>query len=267
MMFPRYVRLSLPRLWVRDIVHFAKKSDVVGGNGVMNIAPLVEARRAARSRVNRTTLLTRGLALVARNRPELRQSYIPFPVGHIYQHPKSVATIVVERGWRGESAVFVDQIQAPEDLSLDEIDALYRGMRQRPIESVGGFRRLIRVTRLPLPIRRGLWRLALYGSGDLHSRYFGTFSVNSIPAPRTEAMQSVTPITMSVTHGYLESNGDMPLQILVDHRVIDGMGLVRIARELEAVLNEQLAAELRESAGLPVSAVPPRPRMKAADEG
>lgn len=266
MMFPRYVRLSLPRLWVRDIVHFAKKSHVVGGNGVMNIAPLVEARRAARSRINRTSLLARGLALVARDRPEMRQSYIPFPVAHLYQYPKSVATIVVERGWRGESAVFFDQIQAPEDLSLDEIDLRYRGMRQMPIESVGGFRRLIRFTRMPLPIRRGFWRLGLYGSGYLHSRYFGTFSINSIPAPRTEFMQSVTPITMSVTHGYLEPNGDMPLQILVDHRVIDGMTLIRIARELETVLNEQIAGELRESADLKAPAAPPRPRAQLAEE-
>ena len=266
MMFPRYVRLSLPRLWMRDIVHFGMKSHVVGGNGVMNVAPLIEARRVARSRVNRTSLLTKALALVARNRPEMRQSYIPFPVAHLYQYPKSVATIVVERGWRGESAVFLDQIQAPEDLSLAEIDALYRGMRQRPVEDVGGFRRLIRFTRLPLPIRRGFWRLGLYGSGYLHSRYFGTFSINSIPAPRTEFMQSTTPITMSVIHGYLEPNGDMPLQILVDHRVIDGMTMIRIARELETVLNEQVAAELLQSAGLPAAAPSPRRRANPAEE-
>ncbi len=230
----------------------------------MNIAPLMAARRAARARISRTAFLTKALALVARNRAEMRQSYIPFPAAHLHQSPISVATIMVERGWRGESGLFFEQIQAPEDLSLAAIEGLCRAMRRSPVESVEGFRRLIRVTRMPLPIRRSLWRLALHGSGQLHARYFGTYSIGAISAPRTEVMQAPTPITMSVFHGYLEPNGDMPLQILVDHRVIDGMALVRIARELEAVLNEQFAAELRQGAGLP--ATPARPHLSLAEE-
>jgi hypothetical protein len=251
---------------MRDIVHFGRKSDVVGGSGVMNIAPLVEARRAARSSISRTSLLAKGLALVARNRPEMRQSYLPFPAPHLYQSPKSVATIAVEREWRGEPAVFFDQIEAPEDLSLGEIDTKFRAMQLGPVESLAGFRRLIRFTRMPEPIRRGFWRLGLYGSGYLHSRYFGTFSITTIPAPRTEYMQATTPITMSVIQGFLEPSGDLPLSILVDHRVIDGMALVRIARELESVMNEQVAAELLQGAGLPRSQSRPRPAPSLAKE-
>lgn len=251
---------------MRDIDHFGRKSDVVGGSGVMNIAPLVEARQAAGSSIDLTSLLTRALALVARNRPEMRQCYLPFPVAHLYQSPTSVATIAVEREWRGECAVLFDQIQAPEELSLAEIDAKVRSMIQSPVESVEGFRRLIRLTRMPLPIRRGIWRLGLYGSSQWHARYFGTFSVSSISAPRTAFMQAMTPITMSVIQGCLEPSGDMPLSILVDHRVIDGMALVRIARELESAMNEQVAAELLQAAGLPLSQPRPRPAPSIAEQ-
>jgi hypothetical protein len=234
------------------------KSHVVGGNGVMNIAPLAEALRATRSPIDRTALLAKALGLVARDRPEMRQCYMPLPVGHLYQHPNSVATIAVERDWRGEPAVFLDQIEAPEDRPLAEIDALYRAMQQAPLESIGGFRRLIRITRMPLAIRRGFWHFGLYGSGYLHSRYFGTFSISTMPVPRTEYMQTTTPLTMSVIYGFLEPNGDMPLQILVDHRVIDGMNLFRIARELEVALNERIAGELLQ--GMPAARAPSETR-------
>lgn len=79
-------------------------------------------------------------------------------------------------------------------------------------------------------------------------------------------MLSTTPITMSVIHGYLEPNGDMPLQILVDHRVIDGMTLIRIARELETVLNEQIAAELLQGVASPPSPGQARPSPSFAEE-
>jgi len=247
---------------MRDIVHFGMKSHAVGGNGVMNIAPLAEVLRLTRSPIDRTVLLAKALGLVARDRPEMRQCYMPLPVGHLYQHPNSVATIAVERDWQGEPAVFLDQIEAPEDRSLAEIDALYRAMQRAPLESIAGFRRLIRITRMPLAIRRGFWRLGLYGSGDLHSRYFGTFSIAATPEPRTEYMQMTTPLTISVIYGFLEPNGDMPLQILVDHRVIDGMNLFRIARELETALNDRIAGELLQ--GMPAPRTPGETRSGTA---
>ena len=242
------------------------KSHVVGGNGVMNIAPLAEALRVTGSTIDRTVLLTKALALVARARPEMRQCYMPLPVGHLYQHPNSVATIAVERDWQGEPAVFMDQVEAPEDRPLAEIDALYRAMLQAPLETIAGFRRLIRFTRMPLPLRRGFWRLGLYGSGALHARYFGTFSVAAIPEPRTEYMQLTTPLTLSVIHGFLEPNGDLPLQILVDHRVIDGMNLFRIARELETVLNERIAGELLQGVPAPRTPSETQPGPSAGEE-
>ena len=242
------------------------KSHVVGGNGVMNIAPLAEALRVTGSTIDRTVLLTKALALVARDRPEMRQCYMPLPVGHLYQHPNSVATIAVERDWQGEPAVFMDQVEAPEDRPLAEIDALYRAMLHAPLETIAGFRRLIRFTRMPLPVRRGFWRLGLYGSGSLHARYFGTFSVAAIPEPRTEYMQLTTPLTLSVIHGFLEPNGDLPLQILVDHRVIDGMNLFRIARELETVLNERIAGELLQGVPAPRTPSETQPGPSAGEE-
>ena len=79
-------------------------------------------------------------------------------------------------------------------------------------------------------------------------------------------MQATTPLTMSVIYGFLEPNGDMPVQILVDHRVIDGMHLVRIARELETALNERIAGELLQGMPAPPAPGETRPGTAVAEE-
>ena len=116
-MFPRYVPISLPRKWARDIMHFSLKTNAVGGNTVINIAPLVVARRAHKPPISHLALLVKALALVSQRRSELRLAYMPLPWPHFYLHPNAVASVVVEREWRGEKAIFVDQVQRPEEKS------------------------------------------------------------------------------------------------------------------------------------------------------
>jgi len=248
MMFPRYRPLSLPRRWVRDIMYFGRKSYWAGGNTVINIASLAAARRAYCPSISHAALLVKAVALVGQRWPQLRQAYMPFPFPHFYLHPHTVATIVVEREWRGEHVVLFDQIQRPEEKSLAEIDRLLRGMKRGPVEGISGFRHLIRMARIPWPIRGLVWRFGLYFSGRLRAKYFGTLSINSIVARRTEIMQSVTPLTFAFYYGVIEPNGDMPLQIIADHRVIDGAPTRRVATELQSILNTELVTELRRDA-------------------
>jgi hypothetical protein len=244
----RYVPLSLPRLLMRDAGHFARPSYAVGMNATLNVSSLAKERRRHRPPIGWTALLAKAVALVACRTPALRQVFMPFPWPHLYQHPRSVATIVVERGWGGEAQVFFDQVQGPEETPLAEIDARIRGLKFAPVESVGAFRRIIRFGRMPTPIRRLICRAALYISGRVRARYFGTFSINSIPAPRTKALQSFTPLTLSFFYGYVEPSGDVLIQVLWDQRVIDGRPIRRMLSELESTLNREIVAELQEQA-------------------
>jgi hypothetical protein len=240
-----YVPLSQPRLLMRDAGHFAHRSYAAGMNATLNVSPLAKERRRHRPPIGWTALLVKALAVIGRRTPALRQVFMPFPWPHLYQHPRSVATIVVERGWGGEAQVFFDQVQGPEELSLVEVDTLIRGMKFRPVESVGAFRRIIRFGRMPTPLRRLVSRAALSISGRVRARYFGTFSINSIPAPRTEVLQSFTPLTLSLFYGYVEPNGDVLIQVLWDQRVIDGRPIRRMLSELESTLNGEIVAELQ----------------------
>lgn len=244
----RWSPVPLHRRWMRDVVHFGKKSHVVAGNWSINVAQVAAARKARRPPIGWGAIWVKAVALASRNRPELRIAYLPFPWPRLYLHPHAVATMVVEREWNGERAVFFDQIKRPELLSLVEIDDILRGLKRRPVESVGGYRRLIRFSRLPWIVRRPLWSFALQWSGWLRSQYFGTYSVHSFPVRRAQVMQSTTPLSFSLIYGLRNADGDLLAQLLMDHRIVDGLTSHRIMLAIEAAMKEDIIAELTAAA-------------------
>jgi hypothetical protein len=157
--------------------------------------------------------------------------------------------VVIERTWGGESSLFMHQIISPETIQLSRLDAIIRSLRVDPLEASASFRRMIAVAKLPRFVRRLIWGYALRGSGRLHAIGFGTFSVNSIPVKRWELLQTLTPLTMSLTHGPLERSGHIRLWGAFDHRIFDGKPALRGLAELEKVINNEIVAELRAMAG------------------
>lgn len=230
---------------MNDVVHFGRTSHVVAGNWTINVAGVAAARRRAQPAAGWGAIWVKAVALASRQWPELRSAYLPYPWPRLYCHPHAVATVVVEREWRGRPAVFFDQVERPETLSLRDLDVILRGLRRRPVESVGGYRRLIRFARLPFILRRPAWTLALRWSGRLRSRYFGTFSVHSFPVRGAQVMQSTTPISFSLIYGLPDAHGNVLLQLMMDHRLVDGLTSHRIVRAIEAALKNDIVAELK----------------------
>jgi hypothetical protein len=240
----RWSPVPLHRRWMSDIVHFGKQSHVVAGNWTVNVAAVAAARKLTQAPVGWSAIWVKAVALASRQWPELRSAYMPYPWPHLYRHPHAVATAVVERVWNGRPAVFFDQVQRPEALPLPEIDIILKGLRKRPVESVGGYRRLIRYSRLPWLVRRPVWSVALKWSGRLRSRYFGTYSVHSFPVRGAQVMQSTTPISFSLIYGLPDADGDVLVQLLMDHRIADGLTSHRIVRAIEAAMKGEIVAEL-----------------------
>jgi hypothetical protein len=242
----RYRSVPLQRRWMNELVHFGKKSHVMGYSWRVNIAAVVAARTAEQSTVGWAAIWMKALALVGRRRPELRTSYLPFPWARLYVHPESVCTVVVERTWQGVSACFFEQFNAPDKTSLTDLDNALRSLRQVPVESVGSFRRLIRFSRPPVLVRRLIWSAVLYWSGPLRAAHIGTSGLNPFPTGGT-ITQSAMPASFMLYYGLVEPNGDAPIQIFYDHRVMDGVDLYRILRDLEATMNRDIVAELRQT--------------------
>jgi 2-oxoacid dehydrogenases acyltransferase (catalytic domain) len=244
----RHRRLSLPRLWANDFVHFAAASPTVGGTFSVRVKSAAAARRNCQPLIGWAAILTKAMALTAGRWPQLRQCYMPLLWPHLYEHPHCIASFVVERMWKGERAIFGDQICGPENISLREIDTRLRTIKGAQIEALGGFRRIIRITGYPLLLRRLLWSVVLKGSGRLRARYFGTFCVNLLAGRNMQISQSLTLHAISLFHGPLQPDGIMKLHVFFDHRVIDGAGVARWVADLEATLNHDIVAELNSEA-------------------
>jgi hypothetical protein len=243
----RYRSVPLHRRWVNDIMHFGKKSHVVGCNWRINLAPALAARAAHEPMIGWTAMWVKALALVSQRYPELRTAYLPFPWARLYVHPDCICTVAIERTWQGTSAVFFDQIRQADTASLTDLDNWLRRLKLEPIESFSNFRRMIRFARPPVLVRRLVWSLVLYWSGPLRARYLGTCALNPFPTGGS-VTQGATPISFLLYYGLVGPDGATQVQILFDHRVMDGIDAYRLLRNIEATLNREIAAELKQGA-------------------
>jgi hypothetical protein len=239
----RTIPLSLPRRWIGDLVAFSRRVPTVAVERTLHVPDLVKARRNAAQPPGWCPLVTRAFGLVSARQPELRRSYLEFPFPRLYEHPFSVASLVINREFQGEPAVFPGLMQAPETLSLREIEARLKHFTTGPMEEIGCYRRLIRTTKLPRPLRRFLWWYGLCTTGKQKSALFGTFSVNSVASMRMEVSQFLTPITTSLYFD-LPGAGKLKVHLAVDHRVFDGIIMSRALGQLERVLNTEMAEEV-----------------------
>jgi hypothetical protein len=238
--YGRSLPLSLPRVWVGDLLYFAQKVPTVPVQRRMNIAPLVAARHQANPRPSWCALFTKAYAMVAARWPELRRAYLAFPRPHLYEHPVTIASVAVERRLGEEDAVFFTQIREPEEHTPAQLDEHLTDCKERPVEQIGTFRRALRWSRFPRPVRRLLWWVGLNVSGYRRARNLGTFGVSVYSGLGAEALHPLSPLTTTLNYGVIAADGTVDVRIIYDHRVMDGSTVARALADLEEVLNHQL---------------------------
>jgi hypothetical protein len=241
----RNLRLSLSRRFICDLLHFAKKVPTVPVQRRMNLAPLVAARAAAHPRPSWCAIFTKAYAQVAAARPELRRAYLGFPWPHLYESPENVASVAVERRLDDEDAVFFGHLRTPEQQGLLEIDAHLRRFKEAPIKSIGLFRRILRTSKLPRPLRRLLWWVGLNVSGRVRSRHLGTFGMSVYSGLGADSLHPLSPLTTTLNYGVIDADGRVDVRIIYDHRVLDGSTIARALEDVERVLTNEILVEMR----------------------
>lgn len=241
----RCLSLSLPRRFVTDILFFSRNIPFMTMERLMSLAEVYNVRQALDPRPSWGALFLKAFGLVAVRWPQLRQAYLSWPWPHLYEHPGSVAAMTFERDYRGEKGVFVSLLRNPETKSLTELDNWIRSRQQVDLEHCGNFRRILRTSRLPLPLRRLLWWLGLRWSGSLRARFWGTFCLTATAALGASAYQVRSPLTTAIHYGLWDRHKNLPFRLVFDHRVLDGANAARILQELEETLNHAILAELR----------------------
>lgn len=246
----RSLPLSLPRRLVGDLVHFARQMPTVPVQRRMNLSALRSARAAARSRPSWAVLFTKAYAIVCSRRPELRRAYLSFPLPRLFEYPHTYASLAVNRQFGDEEAVLFAQIRGAEHQSLGKLSRHLRRFQQSPVMQVGSFRRALRLSRWPLPVRRLAWWFALNCCGGRRARYLGTFGVSVYSALGAESLHPLSPLTTTLNYGVIRTNGLVDVRLVYDHRVLDGAAVARALQDLEDVLNREILAEVQQLQGV-----------------
>jgi hypothetical protein len=241
----RALPLSLPRRLIGDLLHFARQVPSIPVQRIINVALVRQARERLPQRPSWCVLFAKAFAIVAERSPELRRSYLSFPWGHLYEHAASVASVAIERSYRGESAVLFGHLRTPERRSLTELDAELRRFQREPVEEITSFQRALFISSLPLPLRRFAWWLVLKAWGRKRARFFGTFGVSVYSSSGAESLHPLSPLTVLLNYGVIQADGTVPVRIVYDHRVLDGSTVARALATLENVLNGEVLDELR----------------------
>ncbi|MBR0792893.1 acyltransferase [Bradyrhizobium manausense] len=246
--------ISLPRRLIIDLMRASMDVPFVSQSRSLNIGPLLEARAGAAAPAGWAAMFAKAFALVARDEPILRTVYAKWPWPSFYELPNSVASVAIARVENGEECVMPQRIAAPEAMALSAIDAEIRRAKNAPIDDVPMFRKIMRVTRLPLPLRRLSWAVGL-NFGRQRGNWFGSFAVSSVAAYGGGEIHPITPGPFILTYGGVEPDQTVRVVIRWDHRVTDGAPIARVLTLIEQVLNTEIAAELRAAGPRPIRAV------------
>lgn len=210
----------------------------------IDVHSLVAARHLLARPPGLAAIFVKAFALVARDEPVLRTLYAKWPWPHFYELPRSTAVVAVARVENGEDCVIMERMPRPDSLPLADIDARLRHTKQAPLEDVPDYQRIVRLMRLPQPLRRFAWWVAR-NIGRLHGNNFGTYGVTSVAAFGPGQLHAISPGPYIVSYGVIAPDATIDVVIRWDHRITDAAQIARAMTRLEQVLNSEIAAELR----------------------
>jgi hypothetical protein len=237
-------KISIPRRLVADLMHASVGVPFVSLTRAVNVRPLVEARAQAARPPGWAAIFVKAFALVAREQPLLRTLYVKWPLPGFYELPRSVAMVAIARTEGGEDCVLPQRVTAPDEIPLAQVDALIRQAKEAPISEVPAFRKMLRVTRLALPLRRILWVIGL-NLGRQRANFFGSYGVTSVAAYGPGELHALSPGPFVLSYGMVGADQSLDVVLRWDHRVTDAAPMAQALTRLEQVLNTEIAAEIR----------------------
>ena len=237
-------KITVPRRLVADLMHASMRVPFVSLARPLNIRSLLEARAQVAEPPGWAAIFVKAFALVARDQPVLRTLYVKWPWPAFYELPRSVAMVAIARVEDGQDCVLPQKVTAPDEMPLSEVDALIRHAKNAPIEQVPAFRKMLRATALPLPLRRLLWAIGL-NFGRQRANYFGSFGVTSVAAYGAGQLHVLSPGPFVLSYGVEKPDQIIDVVVRWDHRITDAALMARTLTRLEQVLNNEIAGELR----------------------
>jgi hypothetical protein len=236
-------KISMPRRLVADLMHASLRIPFVSLHRPLDIRPLLEARALAAQPPGWAAIFVKAFSVVAKDEPILRTLYAKWPWPSFYELPRSIAMVAIARVEDGQDCVLPQKVPAADTVPLIEVDAQIRHAKDAPVNEVPSFRKILRVTRLPLPFRRLMWLVGL-NFGRQRANWFGSFGVTSVAAYGAGELHALSPGPFILSYGVVQ-NQTIDVVIRWDHRITDAALMAKALTRLEQVLNTEIAAELR----------------------
>ena len=256
-------RLSSSRALVCDILHYDRQMPSFVHSKLMDLARLAELRGRSPRRLSWSILFIKAFGLLSVECPVLRQTFLPWPWPHVYQHPHSIGTLAMSREHQCHERLFWLRLRRPETYSLVELQQSLDRHQQEPVETL--FTRQLLLSRLPAPLRRLGWWLTMNLSGAKRASRLGTFALTTLAAEGVEIERPPSLHTATLTYGPLDADGRCRVALAYDHRLLDGLLIARCLNRLEALLNTSIADELFTLFSSPDrTAAPISPRRRAS---
>jgi hypothetical protein len=187
-------------------------------------------------------LFLKAYGLLSARVPELRHTWHRWPWPHFYRHPHSVAMMAVSRQTPDGDRLCWGRFIAPENQTLAALQAELDSYKSEPVEKV--FRRQVRLSRFPMPLRRLAWWLSMNTWSSRRAKRLGTFGLSTVAGSGAINRFHPSFLTTSLTYGPLSPEGRSLVTVVCDHRVVDGAPMARALADLEEILAGPIANEL-----------------------
>jgi hypothetical protein len=239
----RFRRVSCNRALVLDLVALAAREAHFPVERTLDLVEVAALRQRAARRISWTVLFMKAYAAVAANCPQLRQAYCRWPWPRLCESAENVAMVAINREYGGEDRLCWGRFISPERSSLSELQDGLDTYQHEPVEQI--FRRQVRLSRFPGPLRRlALW-LNLNFARKRRARRLGTFSMSTLAGQQALNRFHPTLLATSLTFGPLDERGRALVTLVCDHRVLDGALAARALTSLHNTMRGAIADELR----------------------
>ena len=238
----RRMKIDESRRLVLDVLYLAQKVPTCPADKYFDLRKVALQRQAAAVPISWPVLFMKAYSIVAVRMPELRRSYLRWPRPHLYENAQSVASVAVSRRYQRQDRLFWARFHQPDKTSLVDLQRQLTSFCSDPVENVFG--RQLTLSRLPTWARRMIWWGRLNLTPRHRARRVGTFGLSVLAEQGIYNRNHPHFLTMSVAYGPTEPDGRTLVTFIGDHRVMDGLAMVRGFKRLERVLCGEICDEL-----------------------
>jgi hypothetical protein len=240
------IKLSNGRRLVDDVIRMANKMPMAGLGGDFDLEIVAKLRRHTRPKIAWNVLYMKAYAAVCKNNPVLRQSYVGFPWGHLYEHQQSVCMMTMSREYQGEERLLFARFNEPDQQSLGALQKQYDHYRKAPVEEIKQFRHQIRFAKAPSFVRRFAWWTLFNVWPQKRASHMGTFGMSFSGYKGAYGSKHLGPNTTILGVDPFPQNGVGKVLLTFDHRVIDGTPATKMIQQLHHMLTTAVKVELAE---------------------